>query len=385
MRKKIYNDRRLALINAAQAALDEGKLDEYKKAMEDIEALDREFEAQAEAQANLNALTGARASAASELVGSAAIGGDDLEYRRAFMNYVTKGTPITNVTTTTSDVSPVIPTTVLDRIVERMESIGDVLNLVTRTSYKGGLTIPTSTVKPTASWVAEGAGSTVQKNGVNGTITFAYHKLRIAVSMTLEVETMSLSAFEAKFIRDVADGMTRALEQAIISGDGSGKPKGILAETPASGQALEIAANADPDYGTLVEMEAALPKEYENGARWAMTKKTFMLFVGMTDDNGQPIAKVNYGIAGRPERFILGRPVEILDPYMSNYTSTVTADTIVAFIFDFADYTLNTNLDVTVSTYEDHTNEDKVRKAVMLVDGKVVDKNSLVTLTKKAA
>lgn len=385
MRKKIYNDRRLALINAAQAALDEGKLDDYKKAMEDIEALDCEFETQAEAQANLNALTGARASAASELVGSAAIGGDDLEYRRAFMSYVTKGTPITNATTTTSDVSPVIPTNVLDRIVERMENIGTVLNLVTRTSYKGGLTIPTSTVKPTASWVAEGAGSTVQKNGVNGTITFAYHKLRIAVSMTIEVETMSLSSFEAKFIRDVADGMTKALEQAMISGDGIGKPKGILAETPVSGQAIEIAANGDLDYETLVEMEASLPSEYENGARWAMTKKTFMLISGMTDDNGQPIAKVNYGIAGKPERFILGRPVEIIDHYMSSYTSTVTADTIVAFIFDFADYTLNTNLDITVTTYEDHTTDDKIRKAVMLVDGKVVDKNSLVTLTKKAA
>lgn len=385
MRKKIYNDRRLALVNAAQAALDEGKMDDYKKAMEDIEALDREFEAQAEAQANLNALTGARASSASELVGSAAIGGDDLEYRRAFMNYVTKGTPITNATTTTSDVSPVIPTTVLDRIVERMENIGTLLNLVTRTSYKGGLTIPTSTVKPTASWVAEGAGSTVQKNGVNGTITFAYHKLRIAVSMTIEVETMSLSSFEAKFIRDVADGMTKALEQAMISGDGIGKPKGILAETPVSGQAIEIAANGDLNYETLVEMEASLPSEYENGARWAMTKKTFMLISGMTDDNGQPIAKVNYGIAGKPERFILGRPVEIIDHYMSSYTSTVTADTIVAFIFDFADYTLNTNLDITVTTYEDHTTDDKIRKAVMLVDGKVVDKNSLVTLTKKAA
>lgn len=384
MRKKIYNDRRLALVNAAQAALDEGKMDDYKKAMEDIEALDREFEAQAEAQANLNALTGARASSASELVGSAAIGGDDLEYRRAFMNYVTKGTPITNATTTTSDVSPVIPTTVLDRIVERMENIGTLLNLVTRTSYKGGLTIPTSTVKPTASWVAEGAGSTVQKNGVNGTITFAYHKLRIAVSMTIEVETMSLSSFEAKFIRDVADGMTKALEQAMISGDGIGKPKGILAETPVSGQAIEIAANGDLNYETLVEMEASLPSEYENGARWAMTKKTFMLISGMTDDNGQPIAKVNYGIAGKPERFILGRPVEIIDHYMSSYTSTVTADTIVAFIFDFADYTLNTNLDITVTTYEDHTTDDKIRKAVMLVDGKVVDKNSLVTLTKKA-
>ena len=39
---------------------------------------------------------------------------------------------------------------------------------------------------------------------------------------------------------------------------------------------------------------------------------------------------------------------------------------------------------MTVSQYTDNDTEDKVTKAVMLVDGKVVDKNSLVTLTKKS-
>ena len=124
-----------------------------------------------------------------------------MEYRKAFMNYVVTRSAIpdsfrtafNNVTTATGDVSPVIPTTVLNRIIEKMENIGTVLNLVTRTNYKGGLTIPTSNIKPTATWVNEGAGVTVQKSGVNGTITFTYHKLKVAVSMTLEVSVMSLS------------------------------------------------------------------------------------------------------------------------------------------------------------------------------------------------
>ena len=33
--------------------------------------------------------------------------------------------------------------------------------------------------------------------------------------------------------------------------------------------------------------------------------------------------------------------------------------------------------------YEDNNTDDQVTKAIMLVDGKVVDKNSLVTVTKK--
>lgn len=390
MTKEIYLNSRKALIAEAQQLIDKGDIKAYTEKENAIKQLDDDFEAQSTAQANLNAINGITESKAAEFY-SGTNGGtdyDSFEYRKAFMNYVTKGTPIptqyVNAVTETSDVSPVIPTTTLNRIVEELETESELLTLVTRTSYKGGLTIPTSDVKPTASWVAEGAGSTLQKSGVNGTITFAYHKLRVAVAMTLEVETMSLSAFESKFVRDVARAMNKALTAAIVSGNGTGKPKGILAETPVSGQALQLASGTTLSYQTLVDMESALPTAYENGAYYFMTKKTFMQFVGMTDDNGQPIARVNYGIGGKPERVLLGRGVKLLDDYMSSYAATQSADTIIAFIFRPEDYTLNTNLNITVKTYEDNDTDDKITKAVMLVDGKVVDKHSLVTLTQKA-
>lgn len=390
MTKEIYLNSRKALIAEAQQLIDKGDIKAYTEKENAIKQLDDDFEAQSTAQANLNAINGITESKAIEFYSgnSGSTDYDSVEYRKAFMNYVTKGTPIptqyVNAVTETSDVSPVIPTTTLNRIVEELETESELLTLVTRTSYKGGLTIPTSDVKPTASWVAEGAGSTLQKSGVNGTITFAYHKLRVAVAMTLEVETMSLSAFESKFVRDVARAMNKALTAAIVSGNGTGKPKGILAETPVSGQALQLASGTALSYQTLVDMESALPTAYENGAYYFMTKKTFMQFVGMTDDNGQPIARVNYGIGGKPERVLLGRGVKLLDDYMSSYAATQSADTIIAFIFRPEDYTLNTNLNITVKTYEDNDTDDKITKAVMLVDGKVVDKHSLVTLTQKA-
>jgi len=394
MVKEIYMSKRKALVDEAQTLLDNGDMEKFNDKMKEIEELDAQFEAQATAQANLNAVSGSSVVQAPQ-TGTVSTSGeiyDSMEYRKAFMNYVTQGTAIPaefsgalrNVTTKTTDVAPVIPTTTLNRIIERMETVGDILKLVTRTSYKGAVAIPTSSVKPTATWAAEGSGVAVQKTEVDGTIIFAYHKLKIAVSMTLEVQTMSLSAFETKFVKDVADAMVKALEAAIISGDGVDKPKGILAETPVSGQAIEIASGTALSYDTLIEAEAALPVEYEGGARWCMTKKTFMAFYGMTDDSGQPIARINYGIDGKPERIFNGRPVAIVSGLLPNYTTTVSADTTFAFIFDFADYILNTNHEITAKVYEDHDTDDVIRKAVMLVDGKVVDKNSLVTLTVKA-
>lgn len=308
-------------------------------------------------------------------------GTDSIEYRRAFMNYVLRGEKIPvelrqDEVTYTTDVGSVIPETVLNQIVEKLEATGMILPLVTRTSIRGGVTVPTSSVKPVATWVAEGEGSDKQKK-TTGSIQFAYHKLRCAVAVSLEVDTMALSVFESTLINNVVEAMTKALEQAIISGDGNGKPNGILAETPEDGQAIDV---SEINYQTLVDAEAALPLEYETGAVWVMTKKTFMRFVGMVDNNGQPIARVNYGVDGRPERTLLGRNV-VLCNYIDSFDNAADGSPF-AFLFNFSDYILNTNYQMGVKRYEDNETDDQVTRAVMIVDGKVVDKNSLVVLNK---
>lgn len=313
---------------------------------------------------------------------------NSMAYRKAFMQYVCRGTAIpaeyrADATSKTTDVGATIPTTVLNQIVQKLESTGMILALVTRTAYKGGVSIPVSAVKPTATWVNEGAGSEKQKHDIKkeGMITFAYHKLRCAVAVSLEVDTMAISAFETLLINNIVEAMTKALEQAIISGDGTGKPKGILAETPAAGQEVE---SAKPAYADLINAEAALPQAYENGAVWCMSKKTFMQYYGLTDTNGQPIGRVNYGIAGKPERTLLGRPVVCCD-YVTSYAASVAAGTVFAFLFNFKDYVLNTNYAMGVKKYEDNDTDDMVTKGIMLADGKVVDKNSLVTIKKLAS
>ena len=404
MNKEKYLTQRNEIYSEAEKLINEGKIEEANAKIEEIKNLDQQFENEAKVIANLNALKDNAKAANIEKFDNAnkvgkiidSIGnnlGEDftnsMEYRKAFMNYVQTGTPISrefknaDASTKTSDVGEMIPQTVLEKIVEKMEVVGIIYNLVTKTSYKGGLKIPTSSVKPTASWVAEGAGSNKQKK-TTGSISFAYNKLRCAVSSSLEVETMSLAVFETTFIKNVSEAMIKAIEQAIISGTGSNQPTGILSETVVTGQNVDVAKTAKVTYETLVNAEAALPLAYEGEAKWFMTKKTFMAFIGMTDDNKQPIARVNYGINGKPERTLLGRQV-ILNDYMTSINDTLTSDTVVAFLFNPADYVLNSNLNMTIKKYEDNDTDDMVTKAIMLVDGKVVDKNSLVTITKKSA
>ena len=410
MTKEIYNSQRQQLMDDAQKLLDESKTAEAQAKMKDVEALDAKFEEEAKIQANLNALAGVHvqgqavsvlppvATAESIVLSGGAKTPDVLdrydtdEYKRAFMNYVLTGKKIpaelTNVdaNTKTSDVGAAIPTTTLQKIYEKIEATGMILPRVTHTSYKGGVTVPTSSAKPTASWVAEGAGSDKQKKAL-GSITFAYHKLRCAISMSLEVSIVTYPMFESQFVANVAEAMVKAEEQAIISGSGSGQPKGITKETAPTGQNIDIAAATTAlAYTDLVKAEALLPQAYDADAVWCMTKKTFFeQIVGMVDDKKQPVARVNYGLSGKPVYSLFGREVVLVGDYLPSFTASVTADTIFAFIFNFKDYLWNENLGMTFRKYTDNATDDEVTVALALVDGKCVDTNSLVTLTKKKA
>lgn len=311
---------------------------------------------------------------------------EGMEYREAFKDYILKGTEIPaelrDESATTTEVGTVIPTVLVNRIVEKLETYGNILPLVNKTSFAAGVKIPTSTVKPTASWVDEGASSGRQKK-TTSVITFTYHKLRCEISMSMEVGTMALSSFEAKFVSNVTEAMVKAIEAKIVSdNDGTTGPRGILAEIPADGQALTSDAL---DYELLCEIEAAIPQAYEAGAVHCMTKKTFMTYVGMSDSNGQPIARINYGVGGKPERTLLGRDVVLTSSEnLDSFSNDLDANKIFHFVFNFADYTLNTIYDMGIQRKQDWDTEDYLTKAVMSVDGKVVDTNSLVTVAKKS-
>lgn len=399
MRKDEYLAKREAMVNEAQELIDSGKIDEANAKMEEIKKITEDYENAAKAEANLAALTNAPqllnlSGADTIFLNNTAETDteeiyDSVEYRRAFMNYVINGKAIpdkfvnASTTTKTTDVGTVISPTIINRIVEKMESIGMILPLVTKTAYASGAIIPTSNVKPVATWVTENGTSDKQKK-TTGQIDIKGFKLRCAISMSLETSVMTLQIFETVFVNSVSEAMVKAQEKAFIYGTGVGQPKGVLTETVEAGQNIEITKADDPTYKTLIEAEAAIPLAYESGAVWNMTKKTFMKFIGMVDANKQPIARVNYGINGQPERILLGRRV-VLNDYMTSLGATITEDTVVAFLFDWSEYLFNTNYNMTIKMYEDNDTEEQVTKAVMICDGKVIDKNSLVTITKKFA
>lgn len=396
--KEDYMSQRQGLIDNATALVNDGKLDEAKAVKDDINLMDTEYETYAQAMADIEALNNKVSvrdlsniktqNVSGQVAGNIGNVSDDnftnsVEYRTAFMNNVMRGAAMpkfqnADQNTLTTDVGTVIPEVLVSKIIAKAETVGQIYAKVTKTHYKGGVTIPTQNVKPVASWVAEGQGSNKQKT-TTGSITFTWHKLRCAISMSLETETMTLDIFESTFVAQVSEAMIKAIEEAIFNGNGTSQPKGILKETPEAGKALSVANGSKIDYEFLLKCEAAVDEEYDNGAEWYMSKKTFYEDVlSITDQAGQPIARVNVGINGKPEQTILGRKVNFTN-YLPKFESNPSASKVFGFIFNMSDYVLNENLAITVKQYEDNDTDDKITKAVMLTDGKCIQTYSLVT------
>ena len=398
-----YETQRADLMAQAEAAVNEHRFEDFEKLKADIEKLDKDHEQAIRAQANLNALTTTPKPLAAVMGGANPVnlGGAqaDLgnaensvyastEYRTAFMNAMVSGKTVklsnSDEVTTTGDVGAVMPTTIVRRIIDKLETTGKIWSRITKTAYSGGVAVPVSNIKPTATWVAERATADAQKKTVTS-VTFSAFKLICKVAMSFETTVMTLDMFEARIADNIAEAMVKALEIAAIKGTGSGQPKGILTESIPANRNITVAAGANLSYTELVKAEGALPSAYENGAVWVMTKSTFMTnIIGMLDGDGAPIVKELVGVNGRPSYYILGREVVIVDDgYVDNYADTVSKDTVFAFIFNWADYIGNTNYNVTMREYTDEDTDDRIKKAIMLYDGKAVDTSSLVTLTKK--
>jgi HK97 family phage major capsid protein len=309
---------------------------------------------------------------------------DSVEYRNAFMQFAMTGNMSEEfrAVAMTSGNSAVIPTTVLNQIVEKLESYGNILPLVTKMNYPAGIAIPTSELASPAIWTTEtdmsNTGIAVEGK-VTGSVTFAAYPLVKAIGLSFLARVQTLSAFEAAIANNVSSAMAKAMESAIISGTGSGQPKGILKETAA--KTVELSKTLA--YEDIVKIKKAIPSAYRTGAVLVMNEATFYSFLSIVDKQGQPVARMNQGIDGEPNYEIFGTRVIVTD-FMKDYDSAGKGET-VAFAVQLDKYVMNTAYDIDLVTYIDNATRNKVYQSVAAVDGKLVDKNGLVFINKSNA
>lgn len=320
---------------------------------------------------------------------------DTEEYRSAFMEYVCRSTPIPEnfmteraaAVTTTGDAGAVIPTTIANEIIKELKGYGNLYAKVRKMNIQGGVEIPIISLKPEATWITETKPSDDQKIAVNDNITFSYYGLECKIAQSLLVSVVSLTMFQELFTQLAVEAMTKAIDMAIMNGTGSGQPLGITKETRIPTENIVELSDEDiTQWGTWKKaVFAKMKKSYRNG-EFIMAQGTFDGYIdGMTDKNGQPIGRVNYGIDGAETYRFGGKNVEVVeDDILKPYDEAQTGDVIAVFT-KLSDYIFNSNMEMKVVNWEDHDTNQKKNKCILIADGKMADPYGTLIIKRKAA
>lgn len=314
-----------------------------------------------------------------------------LEYRQAFRNYIVSGTPIPEKfrreersaeLTIVSDVAAVIPTTIMNKVIEDLTVEGKIINKITQTQYQGGVAIPISEVMPEATWLSdENTQSDEQKAKIQAKLTFGYHVLEAKVAVGLLTATVSLPVFEQTIVKQIKKAMIRAIEKAIVNGSGSGQPLGILKVQGIPAKNI-VTFNAD-EVDTVkgwARAEAAVDEAYDNeNLVYLMSKQTWEMHLNsMVDTTGQKIGLGKIDEKGR--KILNGREVITTDQFLS-YENT-DANGIFGCLVNLEQYLLNSNLAMYYKKYFNEDTNKWIHKCLMIADGKMAmgkdSKNKLV-------
>lgn len=326
---------------------------------------------------------------------------DTPEYRNAFMKYVQTGFigaelrsdtgTISEGTTVTTGISPQVPSTMAREIVSKMENIGDIWSRVRKLSVQGGLWFRVLDLKPTATWLQKGSGATeltVSKNQKvtnDATVTFNFYMLECRMAQSLLAAAVTYEDFQALFVPAVADAMVRALEAAIVNGDGAGQFLGITKDKRITNTVSMKATDMADWTAWHSKVDAAILPEYDNGG-FIMAKATWNKYVDtLKGDDNHAVAEYHYDpVSGKRVNTLMGKPVMLVSTSILPDYDAATNGAVFAIYGDLNDYVVNTQPGMPLSTVrwiDQETNTEKI-KALMAADGKVLDPYGFMTIKK---
>lgn len=313
---------------------------------------------------------------------------DTEEYRRAFFDYVMRGNVQRGIImpgqrpanvredafTVTSDVPNFIPTTLSTTILEKMEGYGDLWPMLSKTSVRGGYEYNIWDFEPEASWVTEDAPSSDQALTDATRISFSYYMLECKVAQSQLASLTTYDAFQRKFPELVSRAMVKALEQGYINGTGSGQMTGLLNDTRID-DVNKIAMTDDTLStwdGWHKDVKAKMKKSYRDGI-FIMAQGTFDAYIdGMVDTNGQPVARVNYGVNGEELYRFMGKEVMIVeDDILPAYDDADESECFALFTKP-SEYYVNQQMGMRVVNWTDEDANKLKHKAQIVVDGKLL-------------
>lgn len=326
---------------------------------------------------------------------------ETMEYRKAFMNYVQRGTAIPEQfreqrgdEIDTADAGAVIPLTVMRDIINTVRvRYGNLYDKVTKTAVKGGVEYPVGDLSATFSWITESTVSPEKDAGPIATVSFGYHTAEIRIAQTFLSALLSIEAFEAKIVEMIAVAYRKAMDTGIVRGSGKGQMLGILNDTRVTSQAdhsiTMTAAQFNDWTAWRKRVIGAIPLGYRGGEFIFPMSTVDKYLETMADSNNNPIFRqatgleVNDGDAANPNGRFFGHDISIVEPDIVADFDSASAGDVVGIYWIPSDYYINENFGFTMRRYFDEGRNKWITKALIVVDGKLVNTKG-VYLIKKA-
>ena len=194
----------------------------------------------------------------------------------------------------------------------------------------GDRKIPVVASKGTASWIDE-EGAIPESDDSFGQVSIGAYKLGTMIKVSEELLNDSVFNLENYIAREFARRIGNKEEDAFFTGDGSGKPTGILAATGGAQIGVTAASATAITVDEILDLFYSLKSPYRNKSVFVMNDATIKAIRKLKDGQGQYIWQPSLQ-AGTPDT-ILNRPV-----YTSSYVPTIAAAAKSIIFGDFGYY-----------------------------------------------
>ena len=170
----------------------------------------------------------------------------------------------------------------------------------------GDRKIPVVASKGSASWVDE-EGAIPESDDSFGQVSIGAYKLGTMIKVSEELLNDSVFDLEAYISREFARRIGNKEEEAFFTGDGTGKPLGVLAETGGAEVGVTAAGAAAFTADEIFDLFYSLKAPYRRSAVFVMNDASVKALRKLKDNNGQYLWQPSL-TAGAPDT-LLNRPV----------------------------------------------------------------------------
>ena len=278
-------------------------------------------------------LTGRPASGSS---GKEKTGRASEEYKANFWNAMRSKVPLPSVVNaleegTDSEGGYLVPDEYERTLVEALEeeNVFRQLANVIRTS-SGDRKIPVVATKGTASWIDE-EGAYTESDDSFGQVSIGAYKVGTMIKVSEELLNDSVFDLESYIAKEFARRIGAKEEEAFFTGDGSGKPLGVLAATGGAETGVTSASSTAITADELMDLFYSLKSPYRKKAVWVLNDSTIKAVRKLKDSTGQYLWQPSL-MAGTPDT-LLGRPVKT-----SAYMPVIAAGAKTIAFGDFSYY-----------------------------------------------